>query len=522
MGFPKYIFIILSFFILFFQQKISSQTIFKELSGSQDSTALALIQSKYKNPVILLNGTWQLYKAEDEKKKKTEIEIPSVFEDDGNFVFEKEFYISEGQIKNFSPVLHFDRLSYYAEISVNDIIIYRFSGGEFPFDILIPKDILKTAEKNTLAVKLLYKLDAQTTIPLKQRFLYPLNLGGIFGNVYILLRPNLYIKDYTLNSLLSSDLSSVKINLAADVLSNDKLYQSDSTQTNSIISLQLKVTTPTGNELKSKQTTFSIKLNDEISVNTSLEIPNPVLWSPENPKSYLFTIELYSSNLPIDQIQQPFSLYSLKISNEKISLNGKGFSFNGVTYMPSLEDFGQMLTYKEMQRDIKLIKDLGFNAVRFSKSVPNQYYLKLCEEYGLLAFVELPLSFLPDNLAESQYFKERVSIYLNGFLNSYKNYSVIAAFGLGSNYLPDLNSHSDFISNFAREAKKYIPLTYASFAKARLNRIENLDLYGIEFLNDSPADFEDLIKLSEENIGKARVFISEAGYIASIGKSNGY
>ena len=69
---------------------------------------------------------------------------------------------------------------------------------------------------------------------------------------------------------------------------------------------------------------------------------------------------------------------------------------NGVTYVPSSLDYGNMSDYDLMDKDIRMIKELGFNTIRFSNSVPNPYFLNLCEKYGLVVFIELPLSSVPN------------------------------------------------------------------------------------------------------------------------------
>ena len=91
-------------------------------------------------------------------------------------------------------------MNYSADISVNNVIIYRHTGGEFPFHFELPHDILKIDKKNVLTVKLLYKLDSENTIPVKQRFLFPQSFGGIFRDVYIHLIPNISISDLNVPS----------------------------------------------------------------------------------------------------------------------------------------------------------------------------------------------------------------------------------------------------------------------------------------------------------------------------------
>jgi beta-galactosidase len=85
-----------------------------------------------------------------------------------------------------------------------------------------------------------------------------------------------------------------------------------------------------------------------------------------------------------------------------------------------------------MESDLEKIKQAGFNSVRFSRALPHPYYLRLCEQIGLFAFVELPIANLPEGLAGSQNFVVRSKNYLSSLLAAYENYSAMAGIGFGS------------------------------------------------------------------------------------------
>ena len=120
---------------LIINQLISGQVVFRELPGYEpnilDHSFFEITQTR---DVILLNGKWTVYPANDVEKKVT-VSIPSVFEGEGEFIFEKGFKTTEGDLFNSSFDLVFMGLNYRADISINGIIIYRHTGGEFPFTI---------------------------------------------------------------------------------------------------------------------------------------------------------------------------------------------------------------------------------------------------------------------------------------------------------------------------------------------------------------------------------------------------
>ena len=142
---------------------------------------------------------------------------------------------------------------------------------------------------------------------------------------------------------------------------------------------------------------------------------------------------------------------------------------------------------------------------------------------GLLAFIELPLNLIPGRLANDPNFIQRSENYLSGFIKAYKRYSAVAAIGLGSSYLPGLENQINLLTTLAELTKKQTnALTYASFAKLNITRINNVDLYGVEFINTLPNQVFSEIQNLKAELGGGCVFISEATYVVNAGNSNGY
>ena len=76
------------------------------------------------------------------------------------------------------------------------------------------------------------------------------------------------------------------------------------------------------------------------------------------------------------------------------------------------------------------------------------------------------------------------------------------------------------LADFVKEKSNL--LTYASFSGTNLKSIENLDLYGLEFMKESPANFDEQLKELQNNLGKGKVFFSSVTYPVYIGGSDGY
>ncbi len=315
-------------------QATFSQVIFRDLPNYKINTSDQLFfDITDTREVISLNGNWKVYPADDEKKEKVSVRVPSIFEGKGEFVFEKNFPLTSAQLDNHKISLNFFGLNYSADISVNKVIIYRHPGGEFPFTVSLPRDILRSDKDNIISVKLSYKLDSQNTIPLKQRFLFPQNFGGVIRDVYLHLTPNVSISDFTFKT--DVDLKSNKAIISFRSVVDNKEFKktNDTLGTQSSFSLRTHIFYPDGKtSLSSGSSTgfsdnnFVLKQNKQIEIKNSITIASPTLWSPENPASYIVRLELWRGEQLIDRHDQSIALFKLESSQNSFSLNGKEFN----------------------------------------------------------------------------------------------------------------------------------------------------------------------------------------------------
>ncbi len=512
-------------FVLFSQIFLHSQVIFKDSPKYQiplsEKTFFDITSTR---SIIPLNGNWNVYKADDKEKKKTTIRVPSVFDGSGSFVFEKEFSLTKSQLTNNLLELFFFGLNYTADISVNNFIIYRHSGGEYPFSIILPRDILHADRPNVLSVQLTYELDSKNTIPFRQRFLFPQNFGGITSDVYIHLKPNVCISSFDLKPELNEKLNKGTINFSILIKNNEFRILSDSLTEKQDFSLKVSVLYNDSSVIRQSETKiFNFKRNSEQKIDLALEINKPQLWSPSNPDLYDCRIELWQGENLKDVTTSSTAFYNLIIGKDSPLLNDEQFELKGVTYVPSNLQYGKIISYEQMEKDIKLIKGTGFNSVRFEKSVPHPFLLHLCDKYGLLAFVELPTAIIPPGVAQDQNYIQRCKNFITNYLSFYSKDCSFAAIGLGSTYLPEYQAHISLITNLASFVKeKSSKLVYASFGSLEIPEINNLDLYGIELLNTTPEEVTPQLEKLFSDLGKSKIIISDATYPVSIGNTDGY
>jgi len=523
--FPFRSLVLSGFLALFALQFSFSQVIFREVPDYKirltDSLFFDITQTR---SVISLNGKWSVQPADDDKAPKVTVSVPSIFEGEEELVFQKEFELSKAQITENTLEIVFFSINYTADISLNNTIIHRHSGGEYPFRVSLPRDILQSDRKNVLSVKLIYDLNSKNSIPQKQRFLFPQNYGGIIGDVYIHLKPDFYIAKEKISATFSADYKNISLQVESLIKNNKTILNYSGIENLNDFFLLISITDADGNIIKELPSyNFALDRNKDISITQKLNLPDTVLWSPETHSSYILRQQIFKSDSLIDNKQKLISLFELKSDKESIKLNGNDYQLKGTIYYPGSEAYGKLISYDQMEKDISLIKEAGFNSVRFAKGTIHPYYLNLCDEYGLLAFLEIPIDGVPKGIAEDESFISRSKEFLYNYISFYGEYSSFAAIGFGGTYLPELEEHISLISVLAEATKeKSNLLTYASFSGSNIQSIENLDLYGLEFMKESASSSDEQFKELQNNLGKGKVFFSSVTYPIYIGGSDGY
>jgi beta-galactosidase len=510
---------------IIFIQPSFAQVIFRDLPNYRiNSSDQLFFDITSTRNIISLDGTWNVYSADDDTKEKVNVNIPSIFEGRADLVFQKNFPLTSDQINNQKISLIFFGLNYSADISINKVIIYRHPGGEFPFTVSVPRDILRSDKDNIIYIKLTYKLDSQNTIPLLQRFLFPQNFGGLIRDVYLHITPNVSITDFSYKT--DVDLKTNKATISVKSIIDNKEFKkaNDSTEVQTNFKLRTQIFYPDGKTSSSiDENSFNLKPNKQFEIKNSIPIPSPTLWTPDNPESYIVRLELWRGDKLVDRYDQSIAISKLESLQDNLLLNGKIFNLYGVAYSPSYYQYGSLSSYKRIESDLEKIKQAGFNAVRFAKELPHPYYLRICEQIGLLAFVELPIANLPTGLANSQNFIVRSKNYLSSVLQAYEKFSAIGGIGFGSSYLFKSDEHRALLSDLSLQVKTSKDvLTYASFIDFNYQSIDNLDLYGIEFLNLSPSAKQNEIENMISTAGKGKLLIGEATYTVNVGQTDGY
>lgn len=124
-------------------------------------------------------------------------------------------------------------------------------------------------------------------------------------------------------------------------------------------------------------------------VNLSLALKKPNAWSPENPFLYDLVTRLYKGNKLIDETRQKCGVRTVSVSKEHgFQLNGITRKIKGVCLHHDLGPLGAAVNKAALIRQIKLMKDMGADAIRTSHNMPSQMQMELCDSLGMMVMAE--------------------------------------------------------------------------------------------------------------------------------------
>ena len=286
------------------------------------------------------------------------------------------WYRTEFEVPQFTDgkraTILFDGAMSHAKVYVNgqEVGYWPYGYNSFYFDItkqLIP------GKKNTLAVRL-------ENLPESSRW-YP--GAGLYRNVHVIVTENAYIPVWgTYITTPTATKEFAKVNVQTKIVLPEGADASK-------YSVKTSVWNPNGQKLTEQTTPLSqIKYNDN-SLSQEFIIQTPTLWSPDMPALYSAETRLYEGDQLKDLYTTPFGIRSIEIiPNKGFFLNGEKTVFKGVCNHHDLGPLGAAVNDAAIRRQIRILKDMGCNAIRTSHNMPAPELVKACDEMGMMLMAE--------------------------------------------------------------------------------------------------------------------------------------
>ncbi len=307
--------------------------------------------------------------------------------------YRKQFVVP-ADAKEKDVVLHFEAIMGKQKFFFNGKLIKENKGGYLPVTIDITSCGAKAGDTCLIAV-LADNSDDRSYPPGKTQltldFAYH---GGMYRDVWMICKNKLAITDAVeANKVAGGGVFVHYDNISsrsADVFIDTEIKNSD--KKSRTFSLESIIKDKSGNTIKSIISKVTLQAGESKTVKQKTTVPNPQLWSPENPY-------LYRLNLLVKDSKNAIDGGMIRIGIRKAEFRGKdGFYLNDKPYGQLIggnrhQDFayvGNALPNSQQWRDVKRLRDAGMVIVRAAHYPQDPAFMDACDELGMFMIVATP------------------------------------------------------------------------------------------------------------------------------------
>lgn len=178
---------------------------------------------------------------------------------------------------------------------------------------------------------------------------------------------------------------------------------------------------------------------DKVLLKTTLYVPKPKTWSPEEPNLYKLVTRIYKDNKVIDEQKTNIGLRTVSVSKENgFQLNGITRKIKGVCLHHDLGPLGAAENKAALIRQIKMMKEMGADAIRTAHNMPSQWQMEICDSLGMMVMAEsFDMWIYPKcKNGYARFFKEWWEQDITNLVLSQRNHPSIIMWSIG-NEIPD-------------------------------------------------------------------------------------
>ncbi len=131
-----------------------------------------------------------------------------------------------------------------------------------------------------------------------------------------------------------------------------------------------------------------IKLYESKNLKQIIILEKPILWSPKTPVLYQLETIVKQGEKILDTLITAFGIRSIAFKKDGFYLNNQKIKFKGVNLHHDLGPLGSAFYPNAFERQIKKLKKMGVNAIRFSHNPPAKKAMEICDKHGVFTIVE--------------------------------------------------------------------------------------------------------------------------------------
>ena len=174
-------------------------------------------------------------------------------------------------------------------------------------------------------------------------------------------------------------------------------------------------------------------------IKTTLKVANPQLWSPESPYLYQVKLTRYEGKKVADVQTLKTGIRTISVSkNNGFQLNGITRKIKGVCLHHDLGPLGAAENKAALIRQIKMMKEMGCDAIRTAHNMPSTMQMEICDSLGMMVMAEsFDMWMYPKcKNGYAKFFKEWSDKDITNLVKHHRNHPSIIMWSIG-NEIPE-------------------------------------------------------------------------------------
>ena len=174
-------------------------------------------------------------------------------------------------------------------------------------------------------------------------------------------------------------------------------------------------------------------------IKTTLKVTNPQLWSPESPYLYQVKLTRYEGKKVADVQTLKTGIRTISVSKDNgFQLNGITRKIKGVCLHHDLGPLGAAENKAALIRQIKMMKEMGCDAIRTAHNMPSTMQMEICDSLGMMVMAEsFDMWIYPKcKNGYAKFFKEWSDKDITNLVKHHRNHPSIIMWSIG-NEIPE-------------------------------------------------------------------------------------
>ena len=351
--------------------------------------------------------------------------------------------------------LEFDGAFQVTEVFVNGKRIGEHRGGYtgFTFDIT---DAVKRGD-NVVAVRVNNLWDPQLA-PRAGEHTFS---GGIYRNVRMVVTDTLHVTWYgTFVTTPTVSEKNGQVKVQTEVVNESKKDK--------FVNVITSVLDADGKTVAEMKSTLSIAAGSTNTFEQIGLVTHPNLWAPGKPYLYSVKTTVLDGSKPVDDYTSPLGFRWFQFTADQgFFLNGEHYYFKGANVHQDHAGWGDAVADSGFFRDVKLVKDAGFDFIRGSHYPHAPAFAAACDQIGILFWSEncfwgttgfrspWSASAYPTNAADDAGFEASVKASLRDMIRINRNHPSIIVWSMDNEVYFSSGSVMPKVRSFLKDLVAY-------------------------------------------------------------------